>query len=103
MTLSPRAGSIGTAVREYGGTSTALGNGAGDGIRTRDINLGKVALYQLSYSRLGGQLQFAARCEPMSNRFGTPCSVKNTHGVGGGSNDGSPGRLSQKTILGAHV
>ncbi len=28
-----------------------VGNGAGDGIRTRDINLGKVALYQLSYSR----------------------------------------------------
>ena len=28
------------------------GNGAGDGIRTRDINLGKVALYQLSYSRM---------------------------------------------------
>jgi hypothetical protein len=27
--------------------------GAGDGIRTRDINLGKVALYQLSYSRAG--------------------------------------------------
>ena len=27
-------------------------NGAGDGIRTRDIDLGKVALYQLSYSRL---------------------------------------------------
>ena len=26
-------------------------HGAGDGIRTRDINLGKVALYQLSYSR----------------------------------------------------
>ena len=25
--------------------------GAGDEIRTRDINLGKVALYQLSYSR----------------------------------------------------
>ena len=31
-------------------------NGAGDGIRTRDINLGKVALYQLSYSR-GGELK----------------------------------------------
>ena len=29
-----------------------LMNGAGDGIRTRDIDLGKVALYQLSYSRL---------------------------------------------------
>ena len=27
------------------------GFGAGDGIRTRDIDLGKVALYQLSYSR----------------------------------------------------
>ena len=26
-------------------------DGAGDGIRTRDIDLGKVALYQLSYSR----------------------------------------------------
>ena len=28
--------------------------GAGDGIRTRDIDLGKVALYQLSYSRPEG-------------------------------------------------
>ena len=28
-------------------------NGAGDRIRTGDINLGKVALYQLSYSREG--------------------------------------------------
>ena len=27
------------------------GNGAGDRIRTGDIDLGKVALYQLSYSR----------------------------------------------------
>ena len=26
--------------------------GAGDGVRTRDINLGKVALYQLSHSRV---------------------------------------------------
>ncbi len=26
-------------------------NGAGNGARTRDLNLGKVALYQLSYSR----------------------------------------------------
>ena len=30
------------------------GFGAGDGVRTRDINLGKVALYQLSYSRVQG-------------------------------------------------
>ena len=27
--------------------------GAGNGIRTRDPNLGKVVLYQLSYSRIG--------------------------------------------------
>ena len=27
-------------------------NGAGNGARTRDLNLGKVALYQLSYSRV---------------------------------------------------
>ena len=27
-------------------------NGAGDGIRTRDLHLGKVSLYQLSHSRI---------------------------------------------------
>ena len=32
--------------------------GAGDGIRTRDIDLGKVALYQLSYSRPIGKPHF---------------------------------------------
>ena len=26
-------------------------NGAGNEVRTRDLNLGKVALYQLSYTR----------------------------------------------------
>jgi hypothetical protein len=35
-----------------GSSSEEVCDGAGDGIRTRDINLGKVALYQLSYSRL---------------------------------------------------
>ena len=29
-----------------------LKSGAGEGIRTLDINLGKVALYQLSYARI---------------------------------------------------
>lgn len=29
-----------------------FGIGAGDEARTRDLNLGKVALYQLSYSRI---------------------------------------------------
>ncbi len=28
-------------------------HGAGNETRTRDLNLGKVALYQLSYSRIG--------------------------------------------------
>jgi hypothetical protein len=27
-------------------------NGAGDGVRTRDLKLGKLALYQLSYTRI---------------------------------------------------
>ena len=31
-------------------------SGAVDGIRTRDIHLGKVALYQLSYYRINGAL-----------------------------------------------
>ncbi len=29
-------------------------NGADDGLRTRDLQLGKLALYQLSYVRVGG-------------------------------------------------
>jgi hypothetical protein len=29
-------------------------NQAGDGTRTRDIQLGKLTLYQLSYTRVGG-------------------------------------------------
>jgi hypothetical protein len=32
--------------------------GAGDRIRTGDINLGKVALYQLSYSRVRGDSSY---------------------------------------------
>ena len=31
----------------------SLNSGAGEESRTLDLNLGKVALYQLSYSRLG--------------------------------------------------
>ncbi|EWG15323.1 hypothetical protein P910_001622 [Xylella fastidiosa Mul-MD] len=33
--------------------------GAGNEARTRDLNLGKVALYQLSYSRLGHEILHA--------------------------------------------
>ena len=32
-------------------STTSENNGAGNEARTRDLNLGKVALYQLSYSR----------------------------------------------------
>ncbi len=35
--------------------STGRGSGAGDGVRTRDIQLGKLTLCQLSYSRSGGR------------------------------------------------
>ena len=35
------------------GRRTSLNSGAGEESRTLDLNLGKVALYQLSYSRLG--------------------------------------------------
>ena len=42
-------------------------NGAGDEIRTRDINLGKVALYQLSYSRLKRNLHCALNASNLSN------------------------------------
>ena len=43
--------------------------GAGDGIRTRDIDLGKVALYQLSYSRLKRSLHFALNASNLSNSW----------------------------------
>ena len=35
------------------GRSSSKNSGAGEESRTLDLNLGKVALYQLSYSRLG--------------------------------------------------
>ena len=43
--------------------------GAGDGIRTRDIDLGKVALYQLSYSRLKRNLHFLLTAGKLSNLY----------------------------------
>ena len=42
------------------------GNGAGDRIRTGDINLGKVALYQLSYSREGNCNRHEANVHSLS-------------------------------------
>ena len=35
-----------------GSRASLFQTGAGNEVRTRDLNLGKVALYQLSYSRM---------------------------------------------------
>ena len=43
--------------------------GAGDGIRTRDINLGKVALYQLSYSRVWQADVFYSLAQAAQSQF----------------------------------
>ena len=43
-----------------------LENGAGDRIRTGDIDLGKVALYQLSYSREGNSINATRRTSILS-------------------------------------
>lgn len=50
-------------------------NGAGDGIRTRDINLGKVALYQLSYSRVERNLYSRVNRALLSNSIVTTNSL----------------------------
>ena len=55
------------------GYGTIKQNGAVDGARTRDLHLGKVALYQLSYYRMmmvpwGG-------IEPPTRRFSVCCST----------------------------
>ena len=42
-----------TAPPRVGVTSSSTYSRAGNGTRTRDPNLGKVVLYQLSYSRIG--------------------------------------------------
>jgi hypothetical protein len=43
--------------------------GAGDETRTRDINLGKVALYQLSYTRVEDAQTITARRESSMRDF----------------------------------
>ena len=40
-----------TVLRTGGGHQNSSGKSAGDESRTRDLNVGNVALYQLSYSR----------------------------------------------------
>ncbi len=55
------------------------GNGAGNGTRTRDLHLGKVSLYQLSYSRILRNIITCAQilCKlggKLSQRSAMPCS-----------------------------
>ena len=62
---------VGTDLR-WKGTVWAMRSwrdGAGDRIRTGDINLGKVALYQLSYSRPLGTSSFLLRACRSVNSF----------------------------------
>ena len=47
---------IRSAKKFQGWTFSAIHFGAGKGVRTLDLNLGKVALYQLSYSRTNGAI-----------------------------------------------
>ena len=44
-------------------------NGAGDEIRTHDLHLGKVALYQLSYARSIMSIESFRRSGTIVNRF----------------------------------
>ena len=58
---------------ETGAPSLEEKNGAGNGVRTRDLKLGKLALYQLSYARMDRQAEALFReardlggeCQPM--------------------------------------
>ena len=49
-----------------------LKNGAVDEARTRDLNLGKVALYQLSYYRI---MVPRTGVEPVTRKFSVCCST----------------------------
>ena len=56
-------------------------NGAGNETRTRDPNLGKVVLYQLSYSRYTAILtyigtKFLSSCKPSCSRMASPRGVE---------------------------
>jgi hypothetical protein len=61
--------------------------GAGDGIRTRDINLGKVALYQLSYSRVIPINIFTCVCSKVNSSL---CNIGTLEREG--MKKGGPGR-----------
>jgi hypothetical protein len=79
------AGTVTTGILETRGTDKKKGKalglplaiGAGNEARTRDLNLGKVALYQLSYSRVGRCMSSTPadwRCDPESNWANRICN-----------------------------
>jgi hypothetical protein len=55
---------------------TGRNNGAGDRIRTGDIDLGKVALYQLSYSRPYRKTPFSNGNNTDVKRYGYVTQMK---------------------------
>ena len=61
-----------------------IGSGAGDETRTRDINLGKVALYQLSYTRSADLGNYQIRL--LRQRFLSRVQCTATHSVFGRMN-----------------
>ena len=60
------------ATHKYKGTSPLINNGAENETRTRDPNLGKVVLYQLSYFR---SMVPQHRIELWTQGFSVPCST----------------------------
>ena len=68
----------------------ALKNGAVDEARTRDLHLGKVALYQLSYYRIINRIipgadenrnAFTAKPHPGIDRFDNGIIIQDLHGI----------------------
>jgi hypothetical protein len=63
--------------RKSNGESRTANAGAGNGIRTRDIKLGKLALYQLSYARVKPSLiQFT---EAPAGRQALRCGIQSLY------------------------
>ncbi len=65
-----------------------LNDGAGDGVRTRDTELGKLVLYQLSYARSGRNgAVILGRCASRRQRAGVGTMLPRAQSVGGFKSD----------------
>ena len=56
--------------------ASGCSNRAGDGTRTRDIKLGRLALYQLSYSRVYHSLQLIKKPAPSTTWWGKDSNLR---------------------------